>query len=118
MKKIIIIILLTLTLFGCSSNTNGYRKIDSKEAIDLIENGAILIDVRTEEEYNVSHIEGAINIPNTMLEMELPKRYFDKNTTIIVYCRSGSRSKAAANLLYDMGYINVYDLGSMGNFNN
>lgn len=118
MKKIVIVIFLTLILTGCNQSLNEYKKIDGIEAVSMIDDGAILIDVRTENEYNNSHIEGAINIPNTMLEIMMPKEYPDKDTMVIVYCMSGSRSSEAAKLLIDMGYINVYDLGAMSNFKN
>lgn len=103
MKKIIILLISILMLTACG---NAYRTIASNEAMSLIDNGAIIIDVRTVEEYNEGHISGAINIPvDTISEIT-----YDKNDKIIVYCASGVRSATAAKTLVDAGYTNVYNL--------
>jgi rhodanese-related sulfurtransferase len=79
---------------------------------------AVLIDVRTVQEYSEGHLEEAVNISvesiNTMIEKLVP----DKDTSIIVYCRSGNRSATAAKTLINLGYKNVYDLGAMSNCSN
>jgi len=73
----------------------------------------ILLDVRTEEEFKEKRIEGAILIPHDEIrdraETELP----DKNAVILVYCRSGNRSKIAASELCEMGYTNIYEFGGI-----
>ena len=96
-------------------------KISKTEAMEYIESGAILIDVRSTEEYEKEHIEGAINIDvedilkiNDLLEYE--NKNIDSNMSIIVYCRSGSRSANAADKLIELGYTKVYDLGSIDNW--
>ena len=79
---------------------------------------SIIIDVRTIEEYDSGHIKGSINIPIDTIELEkLEQVISSKENNIIVYCRSGNRSKKAAQLLVDLGYTNVYDLGSINNWN-
>ena len=103
MKKIFSFIFVCLGLTACSSK---YETIDTNKALELINNGATVIDVRTEEEYNGGHIKGAINIPVDNIDSIT----IDKNETIIVYCASGIRSTNAINNLVDMGYTSLYNL--------
>lgn len=92
-------------------NSNG-KKIIYEEAVDLMKDDHILIDVRTKEEFEERHIKGAINIPvDSINTVDYPK---DKK--IIVYCRSGNRSSMAASELINMGYTNVYDLGAISDW--
>lgn len=92
-----------------------YHKITAEEARKLLDENtdAILLDVRTEEEFKVQRIDGAILIPDYEIkdraETELP----DKDALILIYCQSGNRSKTAANILVSMGYTNVYDFGGI-----
>lgn len=90
-----------------------YQTVNYEQAKNLIYNGnTFLVDVRSEAEYTGGHIEGAISIPLDKIDdIKLAK-----NINLIVYCRSGSRSKSAALKLLDLGYVNVYDLGSMDNW--
>lgn len=115
--------LLLVTLLvssGCGSNSadNGqitYGSIspaDAKERLDS-EEGVILLDVRTQGEYAVKHIPGSILIPVDVLEKEAENNLLDKNAPIFVYCRSGNRSKTASQILINLGYTNVYDLGGI-----
>ena len=112
--------LLALTLpFGCVGCSNGssatYEQISGEEAKALMdsESGYIIIDARTQEEYDEGHIPGAILIPEYEIadraENELP----DKNQLILVYCRSGRRSKIAAEELVKLGYTNVKEFGGI-----
>lgn len=119
MKKFVIILICAICLGGCSSkeesNDNLITYIDAKEQI--INHDAILVDVRTEEEYNQNHIEGAISLPVDMISEDSATEILsDKDTTIIVYCQSGNRSHQAMDLLKSLGYNNVYDLGAMSNW--
>ena len=131
MKKLnglIFMLIISLTLFsGCSLNENnqeetttatttnslGYEQISGDEAKRIMdsEKDYIIIDARTDEEFNEGHIESAILIPEYEIgdraENELP----DKEQLILVYCRSGRRSKIAAQALADLGYINVMEFG-------
>lgn len=91
-----------------------YQTVNAEQAKNLIYNGnTFLIDVRSLVEYDNHHIDGAISIPLD----EIENIDFAKNINLIVYCRSGSRSKTAALKLLDLGYVNVYDLGSIDNWN-
>lgn len=103
MKKIISLLLVCLGLTACSSN---YETIDTNRALELIDDGAIVIDVRTNEEYNGGHIKGAINIPVD----EIENITYEKDDTLIIYCASGIRSEKAINKLVDMGYTSLYNL--------
>jgi len=94
-----------------------YKKITPEEAKEMIDGGdVIVLDVRTPEEYRQGHIEGALLLPNYNLkelaESELP----DKDGKILVYCRSGSRSKSASKVLINMGYTEVYDFGGINDW--
>jgi phage shock protein E len=86
-------------------------RIDGAEARRLLEEGAVLLDVRTPAEFASGHIEGAINIPVQELEARLGV-VGEKNKTVIVYCRSGARSAQAAKTLAGAGYV-ARDLGPM-----
>ncbi len=85
--------------------------ISGAEARDLVAKGATLLDVRTTEEFAAGHIPGAINIPVQQLADR--KDEIDRNAPVVVYCRSGMRSKRAAALLGEAGFQNVHDLGAM-----
>ena len=78
---------------------------------DLIESGALLIDVRSPSEFDGEHIEGAVNIPYTVIDRELRAR--DKDQPIILYCHSGARAKAARRTLEKAGYTQVINAGGM-----
>lgn len=104
MKKILII----FTLILCLTTIVGCSKTESKLDKIISDNNYIIVDVRTKEEYDESHIKGSINIPYDEID---EKTNLDKNKTIIVYCRSGNRSSKAYNTLKTLGY-DVYDLGA------
>lgn len=90
--------------------------IDGKTARALVkEQKAVLVDVRTDEEFKARHVEGAVNIPVEELQdrlAELP----DKQRTVVVYCKSGARSAKALSLLKAAGYAKVHNLGSLNNW--
>lgn len=122
MKKIFLLLFFCILLWGCgSTDTTKVNSITKEEVIEYMSDGALLIDVRTNVEYGDNHIDGAINIDvNMILEEDDVLIYnnseIGKTTKIIVYCRSGSRSKNAANKLLELGYTNVYDFGSIDNW--
>ncbi len=92
-------------------------EVDSDTAKTLIkDNNAILVDVRTEEEFDEKHIDGAILMPYDEIENLISSKIEDKESYIIVYCRSGRRSGIAAETLVDMGYKHIYDLGAMSSW--
>ena len=91
-----------------------YKSLTPEEAKEMMENeDVIVVDVRTEEEFRQGHIEGAILIPDYDLDKLAAEKLPDKEATILLYCRSGNRSKLSANLLIGMGYQNVYDFGGI-----
>ena len=104
MKKIISLLVCILLLTACDEK--GYETIDSNVAMTLIEQNAVVIDVRSSDEYATGHIEGSINIPVD----NIGSITYEKDTVIILYCASGMRSSNAAETLVDMGYTNVYNL--------
>lgn len=116
MKKIILIILVLLCI-GCSNNKPSYQKINNDKLYQVIEeiDNYVILDVRTFPEYNNGHIENAINIPVDGIN-EDTVRNLDTDDYIIVYCQSGNRSRQAALKLLDLGYINVFDYGSIDNY--
>ena len=93
----------------------GYVHITQKLAAEMMtrDDGHVVVDVRREDEYESGHIPGAILIPNETIGAKMPKELPDRDQIILVYCRSGVRSKEAAEKLADMGYGNVYEFGGI-----
>ena len=92
----------------------GYRQISMQEAAAEMQQPAVLlVDVRTPEEYAAGHIPGAINLPNETIGTEPPAQLPDKAQTILVYCRSGNRSKDAAHKLAEQGYTGIVEIGGI-----
>lgn len=92
-----------------------FLNITAEEAKKLMdsEEGCIILDVRTREEYDQGHIPGAVLIPNTEIEAKAADLLPDKEQLILVYCRSGRRSKLAAQSLADLGYTNIREFGGI-----
>ena len=109
-----LLLALVLLLTACAQAAS-YEQITQEEAKQIMDttNGYILLDTRTQEEYDQSHIPGALLIPHTeiaeLAEEELP----DKDQVILVYCRSGNRSKQASEVLVELGYTNVKEFGGI-----
>ena len=116
MKKFLTV-LLGLSLFGCSSKAN-YHQIDGQSALDMMNNETdyIIIDVRTESEYQQGHIKNAINIPNESIDESVSEILTNKDQLLLVYCRSGNRSKQASEKLAKLGYSNIYEFGGISDF--
>ena len=119
-NKRFLIMLLTLALpFGCvgcsDAGSATYDQISGAEAKALMdsESGYIIIDARTQEEYDQGHIPGAILIPEYEIADRAEKELPDKDQLILVYCRSGRRSKIAAEELVKLGYTNVKEFGGI-----
>ena len=119
-KKWILLFLGLLLLTACGAPTKNdqelvYLNITAEEAKKLMdsEEGCIILDVRTREEYDQGHIPGAILIPNTEIEAKAADLLPDKEQLILVYCRSGRRSKLAAQSLADLGYTNIREFGGI-----
>ena len=120
MKKLYSLILVMILLAGCGATGEeaSYRQISMDAAIAMMEeaSGYVILDVRTPEEFTEKHIPNAINIPNeTIGTAEIPELP-DKDQLILVYCRSGNRSKQASQKLADMGYTNVVEFGGINSW--
>lgn len=141
MKKIVPLLLCSLLLVGCGtavsdgadsgtttdsaapapeseceiSFSNEYRQISMEEAIEIMnaETGYLIVDVRTHEEFSEAHIPGAICIPNETIGCTPPAELQDKDQLLLIYCRSGNRSKQAAGKLAGLGYTNVVEFGGI-----
>ena len=118
MKKLIPIILSSLLLTACTSggaSRNSYRQISVDEATEIMkkESGYIILDVRRPDEFAEGHIPGAINIPNETIGAEEIEELPDKAQLIMVYCRSGRRSKEASEKLIKLGYTNIVEFGGI-----
>ena len=93
---------------------NEYEQITQEAAAELMkQDGVIILDVRTQEEYAEGHIPGAICIPNETIEDKMPSQLPDLQQIILVYCRSGRRSKEASQKLADIGYTNIKEFGGI-----
>jgi len=119
MIKKIVIILILLLMVGCTDKENvnevTYKQISQDEAMEMMkkDDGHIIVDVRTEEEYAEGHIPEAVCIPNERIEYLMDSKLPDKDQIILVYCRSGNRSKQASEKLAKAGYKNVYEFGGI-----
>lgn len=119
MKKIIFMAFaIGLLLTSCTSvkeNKVEYKKITDQEAKQMMDNekDIVILDVRTQEEFDTGYIKDAILIPDTEIEKSAPEKLMNKNAKILVYCRSGRRSAIAAKKLIEMGYTNVLDFGGI-----
>lgn len=120
-KYLLIFVVCALFLFGCSDSSD---KINNDGTVSymyakelIINNNAKLVDVRTSDEYKDNHIEGALLLTLDDIDADRAKEVIgDTNTYVIVYCKSGVRSSEAKRNLTDLGYTNVYDLGSIDNW--
>ena len=90
-----------------------YQKISAEEAYEMMVSQEVVVDVRTREEYDGGHIENAVLVPNESIGSEMPETLPDKEATLLIYCRSGRRSKDAAQKLLALGYQSVYDFGGV-----
>lgn len=124
MKRFSVILILIITctaiLYGCTSGgenkmKNSYEQITPAEAKEIMDesDGYVILDVRTQEEYDEAHIDGAILIPDYEIADKAENILKDKNQLILVYCRSGRRSKNAASELVKLGYTNVKEFGGI-----
>ena len=119
MKKLLILAL-SLFLAGCmvtktSKTSSSYKTISSTEAQQMIEDNkdALILDVRTAAEYESGHIPNAVNLSNEDIQAGKVDSLKDKSQLIMVYCRSGNRSRQAAQKLAELGYTNVVDFGGI-----
>ena len=119
-KRWIVMLLVTLSLFGMvgcgdKGEENSYEQITPEQAKSIMdtESDYIIIDARTDEEFAEGHIKGAILIPEYEIADRAEKELRDKDALILVYCRSGRRSKIASEELVKLGYTNVKEFGGI-----
>ena len=119
-KSWILVLLAALLLAGCGKQTvkteeAALMNITAEEAKKLMdsESGYVILDVRTEQEYAQGHIPGAILIPDYEISEKAESVLTDKDQLILVYCRSGRRSKNAAAQLEEMGYTRIREFGGI-----
>lgn len=99
---------------GSTAGEQAYHKITVEEAKAMMDGGGVtVVDVRTPEEYAEEHLPGAINLPNEALGAELPEELPEQTASLILYCRTGVRSKQASDKLVELGYKAVYDMGGI-----
>lgn len=123
MKKIAILLLVTLLLTGCgrsqqdqtAGEEKAYMNITVEEAKKLMdtEQDYVILDVRTREEYEAGHIPGALLIPDTEIDERAENELKNKDQLILVYCRSGNRSKTASEKLEKLGYTRIREFGGI-----
>ena len=130
MKRLRLILLAGILLFtGCAAGRytgtpsqgpgvkaeRSFTQISQETAKEMMakDDGHIVVDVRTKEEYAEGHIPGAICIPNESIGCDAPEALSDYGQIILIYCRSGNRSKQAAHKLAEMGFTNVYEFGGI-----
>ena len=120
MKKLIFLLLAVVMLTACgelnkTDREATYMNITAEEAKGIMdrEEGYIILDVRTQEEYDQGHIPGATQISHEEIAEKAEDVLTDKDQLILVYCRSGRRSKIAAEILVDLGYTNIKEFGGI-----
>ena len=124
MKRFSVILILIITctaiLYGCTSGgenkmENSYEQITPAEAKEIMDerDDYVILDVRTQEEFDEAHIDGAILIPDYEIAAKAENILKDKNQLILVYCRSGRRSKLASEKLVSLGYADVKEFGGI-----
>lgn len=123
MEKIAIpaLLALALVLTGVTNfapKTTGYRQVTTEEAVNIMqtEENYVILDVRTAQEFASGHIPGAVLLPNETIGMEDILLLPDKDQLILVYCRSGNRSKQAAEKLAQLGYTNIVEFGGINSW--
>lgn len=118
MKKLIPIFLSALMFTGCAgagNQTNTYRQISMDDAVAMMaqKTGYVILDVRRPDEFAAGHIPNAINVPNETIGTDEIPELPDKDQLIMVYCRSGRRSKEASEKLVKLGYTNIVEFGGI-----
>ena len=112
---IVAVLVLVITSGKLMAQKQGYKQISQAQAKEIMDTRSdfILLDVRTEKEFAAGHIKGAILIPDYEIRLRAEKELPDKAKTILVYCRSGRRSKLAARDLAELGYTDVLEFGGI-----
>ncbi|MBR1586352.1 MAG: hypothetical protein IJ662_12495, partial [Clostridia bacterium] len=115
MKQILFFLAAVLLIGIAHAQAEGYAQIDQETAKDMMarDDGHVIVDVRRQDEYDAGHITGAILIPNESIGCDSPEALPDYDQIILIYCRSGNRSKQAARKLASMGYTNICEFGGI-----
>ena len=118
MKRMLpLLISLRLLLAGCGGNAadSSYQQITQEEAKEMMDTQEVIIlDVQKQDEYDGGHIPGAVLLPvGTIDETTAAEVIPEKDSTVLVYCRSGNRSKTASSTLAELGYTNIYEFGGI-----
>ena len=117
MKRIIPFLLALFLLAGCGGTAadDSYQQISQEEAKEMMDTQEVIIlDVREQDEYDSGHIPGAVLLPvGTIDETTAAEVIPEKDSTVLVYCRSGNRSKTASSMLAELGYIGIYEFGGI-----
>ncbi len=117
MKRIITFLLSILLLTGCSGGTSdgSYEQITQEAAKEMMDTQEVIVlDVREQSEYDSGHIPGAVLLPVGSIDEETAAAVIpEKDSTVLVYCRSGNRSKTASSTLAGLGYTNIYEFGGI-----
>ena len=119
MKRMLPTVLTILLLFtgcgGTSMKENNYQQITQEAAKEMMDTQEVLIlDVREQHEYDSGHIPGAVLLPVGTITKDTAATVIDDlDTVVLVYCRSGNRSKTASQALVDLGYTNIYEFGGI-----
>ena len=123
MKKRMLLLVLIMALSGCGAapqeSSAGYQQITAEEAKEMIDtlDDEIILDVREQEEYDTKHIPDAILLPVGMIDEDTAEGVIpEKDSVVLVYCRSGNRSKTASNKLAQLGYTQVYEFGGINDW--
>ena len=117
--SIIAALVFLIAISGCSSQEGSvYMNIGPEKAKEMMENleSFVLLDVRSEEEFSEGHIPGAIVIPHEEISERAENEIPEKDVPVFVYCRSGRRSKIAAEELISLGYSEIYEFGGIGDW--
>ena len=116
MKRILPILLSLLLLTGCGGNSSdGYQQITQEEAKEMMDTQEVIIlDVREQDEYDSGHVPGAVLLPVGTIDEDTAAEVIpEKDSTVLVYCRSGNRSKTASSTLAELGYTGIYEFGGI-----
>lgn len=118
MKRILPLFFSLLLLFtGCGGSTadNSYQQITQEEAKEMMDTQEVIVlDVREQNEYDSGHIPGAVLLPVGTIDEDTATAVIpEKDSTVLVYCRSGNRSKTASSALAELGYTNIYEFGGI-----
>ena len=119
MKKFLLLIILTLTLSGCDTAAGSYQHLTPEDAAKVMETekNFIILDVRTQDEYDKKHIPNAVLLPIEELRKGNFELLPDKKQKILIYCWTGRRAEDSAKILAEHGYKNVYEFGGLVDWN-